>query len=651
MAGVEERHELDVLARVLQLRHGQHPAEALLRPPSQDEADGPIRLGRICHAQTRLGSFGLTENLLAEHTGVFGRSGSGKSNLAMAMIRQIKTPWAVIDFKRSSRNLALLDQEVTVLSLGRNVGAPLRFNPLDPPPGIPLESHLRVLVEQIAVHWFAGDGVIALLERVLREVYQQHQQPTLLQVREFASNMKLSGREKLWHQTLMRILDQLTSGPMRQTCCSVPDNRLLHQLLSSKTIIELDGMNTRDAAFLASYLVSWINHALLDKPGATGSGLKFFLMVDEAHHLLAKQEGGESTLELALKEAREAGLGLLIASQSPSQMSTTVMANVHTAVSMNCRSRQDINAAASTLLLTEEQKPLLSTLPVGQAIARKASGWPYPCQVAVPFIDIPGKFTDTMVYQRYLSSPFCLAQSDPTVSVGNRANQHTGTEVSGLPLPQRQHQVTDSTFVTQPQPPPPEHDHDQDEFILSDESHVLLESIAEYPLLPTAKRFDSLGFSRRKGQAIRTMLEDAGLVESHDIPTPEGKTVLLGLTDTGRRQVDETKIAAINGSLLHAYWQDRIAKDLETQGWFVQLEAVVDDRRVDVLAQRDGRCLIVEVETGKSDWQSKVEWLAGLKEIEIVVLCLDRILISRISSGLGIRAKVVTPSTWKRVAD
>jgi hypothetical protein len=61
--------------------------------------------------------------------------------------------------------------------------------------------------------------------------------------------------------------------------------------------------------------------------------------------------------------------------------------------------------------------------------------------------------------------------------------------------------------------------------------------------------------------------------------------------------------------------------------------------------------LIVEVETGKSDWQSKVEWLAGLKEIEIVVLCLDRMLVSHISSGLGIRAKVVTPSTWKRVAD
>ncbi|QDU70451.1 hypothetical protein [Mucisphaera calidilacus] len=98
----EERVELDIVAEVMRSRF-THSRSALLSPPTRDEADGPLRLGRIHHGRQELGYLGLHKHELMQDALFTGRSGSGKStaclNLMIKLIDQ-DVPWTVIEIKQ-----------------------------------------------------------------------------------------------------------------------------------------------------------------------------------------------------------------------------------------------------------------------------------------------------------------------------------------------------------------------------------------------------------------------------------------------------------------------------------------------------------------------------------------------------------------------
>jgi DNA helicase HerA-like ATPase len=416
-----ERAEIEIVAEVLR-RQASTRSGVLLDAPDAGNAalaDGPVRLGTIVHGRREIGPLGLQLDEIGQHAAIVGRSGSGKSTLAFRVLLELKrlgVPWVLVDFKRSARALRGLEQgrDIDVLSLGRGIGAAPAFNPLVPPPGVPEESHIRLLSEGLAREWYAGDGVISLAERALAEAYASTRPawPTLAEVELIASEMKLSGREKLWHQSLMRILGQMTRGPLGRLLCTRRDAKALDQLLTGHTIVELDGLANHDANFIAELIVSHVSAALMQ--GQSREKLRCVIMIDECHRLLAKREGaGERPLELAMRESREIGLGTLLATQSASLLPTSVMANVFTFISMNCRHRADINAASSSLLLREDQKELLSLLPTGEAVARLSARWPHAVHLRVPRLDLPkGEITDADIGEAFLVGRFASLALD-----------------------------------------------------------------------------------------------------------------------------------------------------------------------------------------------------------------------------------------------
>jgi hypothetical protein len=90
---------------------------------------------------------------------------------------------------------------------------------------------------------------------------------------------------------------------------------------------------------------------------------------------------------------------------------------------------------------------------------------------------------------------------------------------------------------------------------------------------------------------------------------------LLELTDEARSWLRRTRstITPIHGGLLHAYWQHECKQLLEAHGWEVKLEwkPPGSQHLIDVAAWKDGRSLLVEVETGKSDWKHNMAQLSG----------------------------------------
>jgi len=63
--------------------------QILLEPPPRELAFGEYSLGRVFYGERPLYAFGLRESEFIQHVGVFGRSGSGKTNIAFLILREL----------------------------------------------------------------------------------------------------------------------------------------------------------------------------------------------------------------------------------------------------------------------------------------------------------------------------------------------------------------------------------------------------------------------------------------------------------------------------------------------------------------------------------------------------------------------------------
>lgn len=669
LGDTDDRHEIEVVLELLR-RQATTDRSILLQPPERDEADGPIRLGRIRHGRSVLGWTGITERELTQHMAVTGRSGSGKSTLCLHILLQLiqrSIPWLVFDYKRSTRALRGRPdgQGVHVVCLGRDVGATLAFNIMEPPPGVPVDTHQRQLSELISTCWFAGDGVISLLERAMTQCYAAAAPayPTIADVRAAIDELPAKSREMLWKTSAQRILSQMTTGQLGRIFNTRSDASGVAKLLRNHTVIELDGLATADANFITQFLMRWMTQALLT--GSTRENLRLVCLVEEAHHLLAKHEGSrETVLETCLREGREIGLGIILADQSISAISPTALANCFTTVCMNVRQRADVTAAAGSLLLDDTQREMLGTLPVGEAVLRLSDRWPWPIHVAVPALSLPkGQITDADLRLAYLNGPYAVStqgdSSDSPDSAANSTHQRQPLAISAVPRADMNtpssdsnHPEADQRVPYQSQVPGDRREDAVagDPISESGDLRLLLEHVARFPLVGVARRFDELGFSRRKGDAIKRALIELDYLAPVDVAIPAGKTVLLALTAGARRWLDRHRvpITPTNGGLQHAYWQDRAAAILADAGWNVTTEHVVRGHAVDVHATKDGESMAIEIETGASDWQDNLERLRHAPVTHRAVLWLDPALLLKVKALVDAELSLLQPAQLER---
>ena len=140
---------------------------------------------------------------------------------------------------------------------------------------------------------------------------------------------------------------------------------------------------------------------------------------------------------------------------------------------------------------------------------------------------------------------------------------------------------------------------------ISREEIRFLADIAARPLSTTVPRYQRLTLSRRRGNAIRQSLQSAGIIEAVPLATRSGQVVLYQLTDSGR-----TACASIGidpgpkprESLEHRYWIGKVATYFQKKDYEITREhPIKGNGAVDLLAERPGERIAIEVETGKSD--------------------------------------------------
>ena len=637
--------DIEQMLELLAAKHlGQNyePDRSPFPPPAKKFAEsGDIEVGMISYANRQMYPFFLKSPRLKEHILIAGRSGSGKTNLTFVLMqgiiaRGIKV--LALDWKRGYRDLMSLYSELRVYTIGRNI-SPFRFNPLIPPEGCEPHLWIKLIVDVIASAYLGGEGVISLLVAGLDHLYreagvfdrQQTQWPTIQDLLAWLRTAKLKGRAGMWQASAERILLAMTYGEFGAVL-NTQDNSHVAELLRHNVVLEMDGLSSSsDRVMFSEALTLYLyRYRLAQGPQ---NKLTNVIILEEAHNLLLKKstESKESILETSIRMVRQYGLGYVFVDQSASLLSKVAFANSYATIALSQKLRSDVQAIASAMNLTDEQKQALNTLPVGTAVVRLADEHPEPFLVRIPLCSVrEGSVSDKVVKERmacYYSDTSSIRPSDSSKRV-----------VSPIPPSDKNNEINDKKGKNNTHPPSPKESQDKESrFQLSCDSNIkpstktlsreeirFLADIVARPLSTTVSRYHGLRLSRRRGNAVRQALSSAGIIERVTIATRSGQVVLYQLTDFGRT------ICKSNGidpgpknreSLEHRYWIQRTARFFEKKGYDVSCEhPVKGNGAIDVLAERPGEKVAVEVETGKSNIKANLNKIgkAGFDRIILV---------------------------------
>ena len=623
--------------------------QVLLQPPPEHVAKGEYPLGIIHYGEDRFYPFGLREAEFIQHIGLFGRSGSGKTNVAylilLNLIRAGK-PFLVFDWKRNYRDLLSLQEcrDLLIFTVGRAI-SPFRFNPLVPPPGTPATVWLKKLIEIMCHAYFLGEGVTVLLMRAIDALYRDRGMydreaescPTMADVRDWLVAYRARGREAGWMESAMRAVEVLCFGEVGRALNN--ENSFdVERLLDKRVILELDALTNSDKTFLIEALLLWIHHFRMGQ--TERERFKHAVIIEEAHHILLrkKQEvtGEETVTDVLLREIRELGECIICLDQHPSLISKPALGNTYATFAMNLKHRGDISMIKDCLLLDSEQAGYLGKLEVGWAVTKLQGRWFKPFLVKFPLVRLSkGEITDERI--RDLMSKTDQGGRGLERERRGCSKAISAQEGSSGPATRRSGSIP-------PIPVGEKRGEGQQECAihLTTKERRLLKDVLHHQVSSITGRYDRLALSSRCGNRIQLSLLKKGVVSSVSVPVDKGRIKGLYLTRKGRKVLGcNMPRPTRHGGMQHQYWKEKLAERLRECDYTVEEEHPIGGgRTVDLLASKDGRRIAFEVETGKSNVLANVEKVigAGLHRLVVVATSakVKRELVARLTGRPGV---------------
>jgi len=590
----------------------------LLTPPPALVSDGEYPLGTVTYGDLDRGPFGLREKDWIQHMGIFGRSGSGKTNVTMLVLRELakhQKPWLVMDWKRNYRDILPSLPDTMVFTVGWDV-CPFRFNPLIPPDGTPARIWLKKLISIAAEAYFLGEGVRFLMQNALDSVYRDFgvydgnnaKWPTVADVMQSLRQQKTTGRRAEWMASTVRAVGSMSFGEFGRVL-NCQRNYPLGELLKRRVILELDALTAADKTFFTEALLLWIHHYRMTQPDR--EVFKHAIVIEEAHHILLKKKqemiGGETVTDTIIREIRELGESIIVIDQHPSQIAVTAQGNTATTICLNLKHADDVRAASNAIGLQGDQRRVIGEIPVGTAVARVQGRWRAPFLVRFPDARIQKGTTSDLQLQEHMdslcvSNPFGVLESR---YIAERVECFV-EEMRGF-LQSRTREDDDHAQQDEDGPG------DRGPKLARDEL-AFLKDVAANPFDPTQDRYARLRLSFHRGNRLRDSLADKGLMQIVDVRSRSGRVKLFEATTAGRELLKEHGITTTwrHGGAIHGYWVRQVARGLTQGGWNVETEKPVGSgATTDIVASKNGFTAAVEVETGKSDIEANMRKCAN----------------------------------------
>jgi len=591
----DDRREIEGILKALSAKYLEEKFEkkkVLLVPPSTNILQGEYNLGTVCYGERSFGDFGIREDEWIQHVGIFGRTGSGKTNVAFLILKNLvekKKPFLIFDWKRNYRDLFNCPEgsDLLVFTVGRNV-APFYFNPLVPPEGTLPSVWLKKLIEIMCHAYYLGEGVAFLLQKAIDSIFREaniyegsRKYPTLLDVKKWLENYKARGREAQWMDSALRLVGTLCYGEMGRILNSAGANRI-DNILEKNVVFELDALTNADKIFFIESLILWIHHFRLQE--VARERFKHAILIEEAHHILfRKKQSKESIMDTILREIRELGESIILIDQHPSLISIPSLGNTNCTIAMSLKHGLDVNAISTAMLLPDDQREYLGMLETGSGIVRVQNRVAKPFLVRFPLFNIKkGSVSDEEIRRKMLG--------------------YLGNSADILPDEMKMEDIRDIR----------EEDKSRNNNIqITEDEKALLIDILDNPISGIAERYKRLSFSIYKGNRLKDALLSNRIIESHNIPTLEGRTIYVEITEKGEiilREMGYSIERTRQGGPEHEYWKHRIAHFLRCKGYTVEIEKPIGaGKTVDIVASRDKESMAFEIETGKSDLDENMQ--------------------------------------------
>jgi hypothetical protein len=501
-----------------------------LVPPSREQAWGEYPIGTVVYAGKPLYEFGIREKELIQHLACFGRTGAGKTNFGFNLFRQFHKkgkPVLVFDWKRNYRDLLALPgfQDLEVYTIGQGL-APLSFNPLIPPPGTRPKTWLKKIIGVVAHAYMLGNGVLYLLQQSLDAVYEEFGvytgqakiYPTFRDVLAKVKDREAHGREAGWLASTLRALASLCFGDM-DTLVNEGNNRMLDHMLEKSVILELDALTQSDKVFFIQAMLLWIHHRRMAEGGR--ETFKHAVFIEEAHQVLSNERqslmGGQSVMDITFREIREFGECLVLFDQHPSEISLPALGNTYTTVSMNLKHAKDVGTMAQAMLLDGDEKDLLGSLKVGEAIVKSQGRIPKPFLIHVPEFTLrKGAVSNEMVRAHMASVMGPMGAVDPCSGLV----QDAAGETPGRSADEGGQASIDARFLS---------------------------DVRKCPESGIAERYKRLGLSVRQGQKLKAYLIKSGLVTEDREHTHTGRLNRIRFTEKGKAFLSQTQDTQLQG--------------------------------------------------------------------------------------------------------
>lgn len=392
------------------------------------DASGPsITIGTVedCGEQT-MQKYHLHLSSLPKHVGIFGLTGSGKTNTVCNILTQLwkkyRVPFMIIEPAKSEyRRLASspeLKDDLVVITAGveHSSACPLRLNPFEFDPGRGPDSggvHVLTHIDRLKATFNASFPMYAsmpyILEEAILEVYRERgwdigyscnrfvdiyrdefhdYLPTLRDL--YHKIDSIVRRKGYWVEQQMNIEAALKArlsslmvgakGQMLNCSRSLPSK----SLFNAPVVVELKHLGDDDEkAFLMGLLVTKLYEYREATIGQDDDAkpLKHILVIEEAHRLLKNTAEGTENLEVAnvkgkavtafvdmLAEIRAYGQGVIVVDQVPSRVNANVIKGTATKNIHRLLSEDDREMVGKCMGLSDEQIEDLVLLETGRCV-------------------------------------------------------------------------------------------------------------------------------------------------------------------------------------------------------------------------------------------------------------------------------------------
>lgn len=391
------------------------------------EQDGLV-LGSILHRGGATNHvFHIPKSKLDQHILLAGRSGSGKTNSCLILLRELwrhNIPFLVLDpLDKSDYRLLLgdghvgdevdcrnrpgetkpLSEELRIYTLGA-AASPFTFNPFRVPKGVTVQRHISQLLRCFLVAFAISDPAPALYRKALRELYANHgwdlsredyggpdaDMPSFVEfletlakvVEQRTADYGAETRGNLRQATLLRIGSLLENNALLLNVTG--EDKGLEPIITHPTVIELGHVGSdEDKSLIMAFLLTSLMPLIQRRPDRSRLHIT---LIEEAHRLMRRggsgggEYRGDATGQTSgdfsnlLAEVRGYKQGIIVADQSPSELVPAVFANTATHIMHQVRDPVSFEMMTSSFVLTPAQQSYARQLEVGQAISETARG-------------------------------------------------------------------------------------------------------------------------------------------------------------------------------------------------------------------------------------------------------------------------------------